>query len=288
MFVLCGFSQNSHATITLKSGVVITGQVKELVATDHVTIIVAGIESEISISDIASIETTEPNTITPIKEGNNTSVSELKYGEFKILDSKDYPESITIDLQGEQFEMILIRGGWLNMGYDDRHSLSMKTEPVHQVILTSFYICKTPINNHVADFLLSGKMKNKKKSKNFITSKWERANEIAQKLSENKNLPFRIISEAEWEYASLMLNSDEIFGKDKVFEWCFDYMEDYDSRTQTNPLGPSEGKGHVYRSYNIGRNKWQRKFSNAGYFDTEVSPCVRLVINAEFIKQTII
>ena len=35
------------------------------------------------------------------------------------------------------FSSIFVVGGWFNMGYDDRHSLSWDTEPVHQVSLSS-------------------------------------------------------------------------------------------------------------------------------------------------------
>ena len=286
LFALCGFAQSPHAAITLKSGVVITGHIKELVATDHVTIEVAGTESKISMSDVVSIETTDSKSGASIQQESNLPISELKYGEYKELDSKDYPETITVNLNGEQIEMILIRGGWFNMGYDERHSLSMKTEPVHQVTLTSYYISKQPLGNSVVKELTAGKVKAKSKKKYYGTDRWEKANEITQIIAENKLLPFRLVSEAEWEYAALMPNAEELFGSEKEFDWCFDFMDEYQPQKQTDPLGPESGKTHVYRSYNIGRNKWQRKFSSINYDEFQVEPLIRLVIKAKFINNT--
>ena len=140
ILVCCVFSvqaQESQVIVKLKNGATITGIIKELVATDHVTLIVSGVESKISMNDVSSIESIRSSS--DVEEVSTKSPSKI-YGEYEIQDSMNYPESITVNVGEEKIEMVLIRGGWFNMGYDDRHSLSMKSEPVHQVNLTSFYI----------------------------------------------------------------------------------------------------------------------------------------------------
>lgn len=280
-FSFYGFAQDSQVVVTLKSGVKVIGKIKELIASDHITIIVAGVSSEIPMQDVASIEDNLQNVLG--NEEKQTQISKvntnLEYGKYEIFDTIQYPDSVIIDIKGEPLTFILIRGGMFNMGYDDRHSRVMKTEPVHQVKLSSYYISKQPINYLIANKIANVKTTAKKSLKPYGTSKWASANDIAIAFAKYTELPFRLVTEAEWEYASLMPFSKELFGTDRNFEWCFDFMGDYEPAQTTNPTGPPRGKEHVFRSYNVGRNKWQRKFSETEYA-FEIEPFIRLSIYA--------
>ena len=271
-------AQTSNVKVTLKSGVVISGTLKELVVTDHITVNVSGVESIIPMTEVDKIEHIEGKDNVEPKNVSNVLTPE-KYGIYEITDQGNYPESFVLELDGQKITMILVRGGVFNMGYDDRHSLSMKSEPVHQVTLSSFYISKEAISRRVTQKLLGLKIKNDKKIDNFFaTDKWDDASKLVQAIADATHKPYRMVTEAEWEYASLMPFAKQIFGDERYQEWCFDYFDDYESTSQVNPTGPINGKKHVTRSFNGRRNIWDRKMLE------EQKAFVRIAINASNIK----
>ena len=271
-------AQTSNVKVTLKSGVVISGTLKELVVTDHITVNVSGVESIIPMTEVDKIEHIEGKDNVEPKNVSNVLTPE-KYGIYEITDQGNYPESFVLELDGQKITMILVRGGVFNMGYDDRHSLSMKSEPVHQVTLSSFYISKEAISRRVTQKLLGLKIKNDKKRDNFVaTDKWDDASRLVQAIADATHKPYRMVTEAEWEYASLMPFAKQIFGDERYQEWCFDYFDDYESTSQVNPTGPINGKKHVTRSFNGRRNIWDRKMLE------EQKAFVRIAINASNIK----
>ena len=62
-----------------------------------------------------------------------------------------------MEIGGQELTMVLVKGGWFNMGYDGRHSLSWNTEPIHKVTLSSFYVSKQVLNRHAAETVLKKK-----------------------------------------------------------------------------------------------------------------------------------
>lgn len=271
-------AQTSGVKVTLKSGVVISGTLKELVVTDHITVNVSGVESIIPMTEVDKIEHIEGKANVEPKNVSNVLTPE-KFGIYEITDQGNYPESFVLELDGQKITMMLVRGGVFNMGYDDRHSLSMKSEPVHQVTLSSFYISKEAISRRVTQKLLGLKIKNDKKIDNFFaTDKWDDASKLVQAIADATHKPYRMVTEAEWEYASLMPFAKEIFGEERYQEWCYDFFDEYESTSQVNPTGPTNGKKHVTRSFNGRRNIWDRKMLE------QEKAFVRIVINASIIK----
>jgi hypothetical protein len=127
--------------------------------------------------------------------------------------------------------------------------------------------------------LLGLKIKNDKKIDNFFaTDKWDDASKLVQAIADATHKPYRMVTEAEWEYASLMPFAKQIFGDERYQEWCFDYFDDYESTSQVNPTGPINGKKHVTRSFNGRRNIWDRKMLE------EQKAFVMIAINASNIK----
>ena len=125
--------------VTMKNGTVFTAELKEFVPTDHITVVVGGIESVVPISEVVSID--KANVVqppTPMSISNSHSV----YGMYEITDTKQYPDSFILNVGSQQLTMVLIRGGWFNMGYDGHNSLFWDTEPIHKVTLSSYYISK--------------------------------------------------------------------------------------------------------------------------------------------------
>ena len=276
LFTCFVFGQGKRVVVTLKSGVTITGQVKELVATDHVTLIVAGTESVISMSDVSSIETED--TEAPSQSGSVLPQPEkLIVGQHTIFDKKEYPDSLVFDSEGNRMVFLLVRGGSFTMGYDGRHSWAMATEPLHKVTLSSYYISKQCVTRGLAS-TLNQKKATKKQNKAYMAKSWDKANEIVSALSNKLGHTFRLVTEAEWEYVSIMPQYENIFERDKHFEWCSDfYSEEYPKEEQINPTGPIKGKRHVIRSFDAGRNKWQRNFSLQTN-NYAVEPQVRIAI----------
>ncbi len=266
LFALAGFCQNSQVKVTLKSGLTITGGLKELVPTDYVKMDVSGVETKVPMSDVASIETIEVlPASSPKEDASDTKKLDMVSGNYIITDKKDYPDTIKVQIGGREMEMKLVRGGSFIMGYDGRHSLAMESEPLHQVNLSSFYISLDHITREQVNALLNKDLKIKKPNIPFFADKWDQANEVIKAIVAQSNKKYRLCTEAEWEYYSLMDFSEKLYGSEEYYEWCSDFYGEYNLVEQTNPQGPATGKKHVFRSFNIGRNRWQRKFDKPHY-----------------------
>lgn len=278
--MFAAYGQTSKAKVTLKNGVVVTGILKEFVLNDHVTISISGLDSTISMNEIDSIENLE-DAVTNEKEP--ALLDRGKYGSYKILDETPYPETIKLELDGQTFTLYLVKGGVFNMGYDDRHSLAMKSEPVHQVTLSSFYVSKESVSRQLANSILSPKSKNNKRDENYYsTADWDDADKIVKAIAEMSHKPYRMLTEAEWEYTSLMPFAKEIFGAQRYTEWCSDFFGAYNGAAQTNPTGPTNGKQHVTRSFNGRSNKWDRVSVNLD--NHALKSFVRIAIDANMVK----
>ncbi len=286
VFVLCGALIRvcaDEVKVTMKNGTVFTGELKEFVPTDHVTVIVAGIETTIPITEVASVERPEAiQTTTAHKE--NGDDSKLQYGKYAITDTKQYPDSFVLHIGDQELTMVLIRGGWFNMGFDGRHSLSWDSEPIHRVTLSSYYVSKQLLNSNTAEILLK-KKKISDSVKPFKCKYRKDAEKLVEEICRLSGAPYRLLTEAEWEYAALMPFASSLFGNQKYIEWCSDYFEKYSAADQINPKGPSSGKYHVLRSYSTDNDKWKRmQGTGKNEHPWGSDAFVRIAISADSIK----
>lgn len=270
-----------HVIVTMKNGTVFTGELKEFVPTDHVTVVVAGLETTIPISEVASVDNPSINQEPAPQQKYDDS--KLQYGKYAITDTKEYPDSFKLKIGDQELTMILVRGGWFNMGYDGRHSLSWDSEPVHKVTLSSFYVSKQYLNCHAAEGLLK-----KKKISNSVkpyNCKYRNdAEELIKEISLLSGAPYRLLTEAEWEYTSLMPFAGSVFDNNRT-EWCSDYWEKFPSADQINPQGPVSGKSHVLRSYSSDNKKWKRKQGTGKKeYSLNSDAFIRIAISANAIK----
>jgi len=273
----CLLALSGVVKVTLKNGTTITGALKTMNTSGNLTLQVAGQDFAIPMSDVASIDELQTNTSNTqeLKRESDHDTNSLKSGVYEILDHDVYPDSINVVIGGQEITMILVRGGYFNMGFDGRHSLSMNSEPIHRVNLSSFYISKQYLNGNAVNTILElndydNKIGNigydiydgleiidikELSTKPKPVSDWKNVQQILGKIGNY----FRLPTEAEWEYCAITPVSKIIFsGEKKRHEWCSDYYGDYSEDEQTNPQGASEGKNHVARGYSKDNNKWRR------------------------------
>ena len=188
----------------------------------------------------------------------------------------------TFTVNGVKFKMIAVEGGTFQMGsktddYDEK--------PVHSVTLSNYYIGQTEVTQALWKAVM-GSNPSQFKGDNLPVERvsWDDCQTFIQKLNSLTGQQFRLLTEAEWEFAARggnkskgyiysgsnnldnvawhHLNSGnvthEIATKSpnelgiydmsgNVWEWCQDWYGNYSSSAQTNPIGPSSGSRRVYR-----------------------------------------
>lgn len=251
---IIAIAQNKLTTVTLKNGMELRGTIKSIDLSEALTIVISGVETTIKMSDVAKIEE---------EKDKLPSVSQLSPSEKLIVtDTANYPESFVLDVYGTKIKMILVKGGEMNMGFDGDDSLDMKSEPVHRVKVTSFYISDEFIPSLLAAKLTDRKINTKWP---YHEDKWVEVYDMVNAIAEQVKMPVRLPLEAEWEFAACSQEQDRIFSKCKNNEFCFDFFEEFDKLSESvlDPIGPRQGRRHVARYYGDKNEKFDRSESGS-------------------------
>jgi formylglycine-generating enzyme required for sulfatase activity len=118
--------------------------------------------------------------------------------------SKFFARFFTEDMgNGIVLEMVWIPGGTFMMGSSDNEKYRCNSEsPQHRVTVPTFYAGKYPITQAQWEAVMghnpSG-YKGEKRPVEFVS--WDDAVEFCNKLSQKTGKKYRLLSEAEWEYA---------------------------------------------------------------------------------------
>jgi formylglycine-generating enzyme required for sulfatase activity len=174
-------------------------------------------------------------------------------------------------------ELIHLPGGTFQMGSEDGAD---DERPVHSVKLSSYSIARYPVTNEqYSAFLLDSEPRTYAAStiqENFnhpqqpVTSiSWYDAVAFCKWLSEITKLPYRLPTEAEWEYAAAAGNTANIYpwGTRSWNEW-----PELHSLYQNGPSRIAQFEPNLFGLYDFGMNihEWCSDWYDSGYYAVSI------------------
>lgn len=289
-------TQGQRVTVTLKAGTTITGTMKSFDPMTQIVIVVAGQETTIPMTKVANVEMTQvaapviaqQTVVAPVQSMHQTTNVSLGNQKIVVTETPSQPERITINIGQTPVEMVLVKGGRMNMGYDGSGSRRMRSEPVHEVAVTSFYISVQPLPASFVTQIVGTKNVDGAGNEPAQVRDFDDVEKVMTAIVNQTGRNLRLPTEAEWEYAASGEMQNAIFsiasGKYTAYEWCGDFLDWYpeDKVILTDPTGPLRGEQHVIRAFNGEYGKYDR--SSRIDEDNAYLGLVRLVIKAKDIQ----
>ena len=256
-----------------------------------ITLILCGMMVEAQTHNVSNNRTRKQTATTQKKQSTNSSKSR------KSSAATYTPEVKTYYANGVAFQMVEVRGGTFTMGATSEQGSDAKSDekPTHEVTLSDYYIGKTEVTQALWKAVM-GKTVSQIASENnwdkygvgdnypMYYISWNDCKAFISKLNALTGKTFRVLTEAEWEYAARGgsksrgykysgsntlddvawysgisdYETHEVGTKSpnelglydmsgNVGEWCSDWYDDYSSASQTNPKGPDSGANRIGR-----------------------------------------
>ena len=197
--------------------------------------------------------------------------------------------SLSFQVGDASFRLQRVEGGAFVMGatHDQYDEHTITDKPAHTVVLSPFYMAETEVTNELWHIVMPERRivegwMNPQQPITYVT--WDDAQLFLQRLDSLTGMPFRLPTEAEWEYAARGGNQSKGYrfaGGDiadkvawyttnagfkkhqvaqmlpnelglydmtgNVSEWCQDWFGQYYYGTEPNPKGPETGEKRIVR-----------------------------------------
>ena len=193
-------------------------------------------------------------------------------------------QNLRTTVNGAPIEMIEVKGGTFMMG--DQTRQNKDALPLHRVTLSSYYVGRTEVTQKLWTAVMGYNDSNFKGDYRPVENiDYEEIQTFLKKLNEATGINFRLLTEAEWEFAArggLQTKGYVYSGSNKldevgwtgdsnpthtthnvankqpnelgifdmtgnVWEWCSDYNGPYSDKEQKNPKGPTKVTWHQAR-----------------------------------------
>lgn len=147
-------------------------------------------------------------------------------------------------VKDQTFILAHIPAGTFSMG-ETLDQGRYRTPSIHQVLLNGYAIGTAEVTQALWKAVMGSNPSPKEVPGAPVTGvSWNDARKFVEKLSRTTGVPFRLPTEAEWEYAARQ--REGMAGG--AWEWCSDrWTEDLGSRLTVNPQGPEEGEERALR-----------------------------------------
>ena len=150
----------------------------------------------------------------------------------------------TFTVKGQTFRLARMEAGTFAMG-ETLDQGRYRTPSIHQVLLDGYAIGTTEVSQALWKAVMGSNPSPKDNPAAPVTSvTFNDVQKFLKKLSKATGVPFRLPTEAEWEYAARQ--REDMVGN--AWEWCSDrWIDDLGSMLTVNPAGTTEGDARALR-----------------------------------------